>query len=193
MIDLHVHSTASDGSHSPAEIVRLASAMRLKAVALTDHDTVAGLEEFMNTAPEFPGVELIPGIELAAMEEQEARQNCHIVGLFLNEISDRMRRLLEDVMRWRDERNQRMVAKINDLGMPLTLDDVKRCAGGDVIGRPHIALAMIEKGYVSSLPSAFERFLASGKPGYDGRKLPGCSEAIAAIHSCGGIAIWAHP
>ncbi|MBO7741671.1 MAG: PHP domain-containing protein [Victivallales bacterium] len=193
MIDLHVHSTASDGSHTPEELVSLAAAIRLKAIALTDHDTADGLKAFLAQAESHPEIELIPGIELAALEDQEAHQNLHIVGLYLKELSPRMERLLTQVVSWRHERNLRMIEKISALGMPITLEDVQRYAGGMVIGRPHIACAMVEKGYVSSLAGAFERFLASGKPGYEGRRVPSCSEAIAAIHSCGGVAIWAHP
>ncbi len=191
MIDLHSHSTASDGSYSPSQLVELALKLKLTALALTDHDTLDGIEEFMQAAS---GTNLlaIPGIELAA-RDPETKQGYHIVGLNLRRPSERMNNLLSDVIRWRYERNIGTIARLNGLGFPLTLEEVQKFSGGGVLGRPHIALALVEKGYVSEFQSAFDRLLATGKPGYVSRQLPTPAQAISVIHDMGGLAIWAHP
>ncbi len=193
MIDLHSHSTASDGSFTPTELLRLASEKRLKALALTDHDTVDGLEEFMRAAPQFPRVEAVPGIELAACDDINPNHSFHIVGLYLGGDDSVLRELLADVIRWRQERNLAIVERLRSAGVPITVDLVRECAGHGVIGRPHIALALVKCGFANDVQNAFDRWIATGKPGYVRRRLPTPAEAIAAIHSMGGVAIWAHP
>ena len=193
MIDLHCHSTASDGSAAPAELLKLAAEKKLRALALTDHDTIGGLEEFMRAAAEYPQIEAIPGIELAACDDINPNHSFHIVGLYLGGKDDTLQELLRDVIRWRHERNLAIVDRLRCAGVPITLEMVQECAGDGVIGRPHIALALIKCGYAFDVQNAFDRWIATGKPGYVRRRLPTPAEAIAAIHSMGGVAIWAHP
>ena len=192
MIDLHCHSTASDGSLTPTQLLQAAAKIQLKALALTDHDTLDGLPEFLNAARSFD-VEAVPGIELAACEPNNRARNYHILGLFLDGDDARMRSLLADVIRWRNERNLEILKKLKALGYAITMEDALAQCGGEVLGRPHIASALAAKGYVKDVRDAFERLLASGKPGYASRQLPTPGAAIAAIHSMGGLAIWAHP
>ena len=192
MIDLHCHSTASDGSLSPTQLLQAGQRLGLKALALTDHDTLAGLAEF-NQAARNMVIEAIPGIELAACEENDRNRSYHIVGLYLTGDDMRMRALLEDVIRWRQERNEQIIQRLNELGYEVTLMDAIAQSGGDVIGRPHIASALVAKGYLSDVQKGFERLLASGKPAYIRRQVPTPASAISAIHSMGGLAIWAHP
>lgn len=192
MIDLHCHSRASDGSQTPGEVVALAVKSGLKAIALTDHDTTDGLREFLEAGRNAP-VECVPGIELASRVPDEYN-GYHIVGLFLDETpSEEMNALLASCIRWRDERNQMILERLNGLGYEISREEVQELAGGEVIGRPHIALALVRRGVVSSVAGAFERFLASGKAAYVRRQEPTPEEAISAIHSMGGVAIWAHP
>ena len=192
LIDLHCHSTASDGSLSPTKLLQEAQRLRLKALALTDHDTLDGLGEFLQASREGE-VEAIPGIELAACEENDRNRSYHIVGLYLTGDDMRMRALLEDVIRWRQERNEQIIQRLNELGYEVTLKDALAQSAGDVIGRPHIASALVARGYIPDVQKGFERLLASGKPAYIHRQVPTPAAAIAAIHSMGGVAIWAHP
>ena len=191
MIDLHCHSTASDGSLTPAQIVALAEKIGLKAVALTDHDTLAGLDEFLK-AGEGASVECIPGIELAA-QNAGTYFGYHIVGLFLQKESAEMKQLLADCVHWREERNQAILGKLAEMGVGIPMEELHHLAQGEVIGRPHIASALVKHGVVPDSQAAFERFLGSGKSAYVQRRLPTPEVAIAAIHSMGGVAIWAHP
>ena len=191
MIDLHCHSTASDGSCSPAQIVAQAEKLGLKAVALTDHDTLAGLAEFRK-AGEGSSVECIPGIELAS-QNAGTYFGYHIVGLFLQEESAEMTRLLADCVRWREERNLAILQKLSEMGVTISLGELKNFAQGEVVGRPHIAAALVKHGVVPDFQAAFERFLGSGKSAYVQRRLSTPEAAVAAIHSMGGVAIWAHP
>lgn len=192
MIDLHCHSTASDGSLTPRQLLETAARCSITALALTDHDTLDGVEEFLQAGRESP-VEAIAGIELAACEAENHNRSYHIVGLFLNGDDSRMRTLLAEVIQWRNERNLKILDALNHLGYELTLEEVLVQCGGAVMGRPHIAAALVAKGYVKDCQAAFDRLLASGKPGYVHRQLPTPAAAISAIHSMGGVAIWAHP
>lgn len=192
MIDLHCHSTASDGSLTPRQLLQAATRRSLKALALTDHDTLDGLAEFLQAGREFP-VEAIGGIELAACDADNHNRSYHIVGLFLNGDGSRMKALLAEVIRWRDERNLKMLEVLRGLGLELTMEEVLAQCGGTVLGRPHFAAALVARGHVKDCQAAFERLLASGKPGYVRRRLPTPEAAIGAIHSMGGVAIWAHP
>lgn len=192
MIDLHCHSTASDGSFSASELIAEAERIHLKALALTDHDTTNGLAEFIRAGRESP-VEAIPGIELAACDADNPNLNIHIVGLFVSHDAPQLQRLIDDVISWRTQRNLAMIEKLSAMGLPVTLAKVRAVAGNAVIGRPHIAQVLIEAGHARDTQNAFDRFLASGKPGYVWRRLPTPAQAIMAIHSAGGIAVWAHP
>lgn len=188
IIDLHTHSTASDGSMSPAELVRHAKASGLAAIALTDHDTVDGIEEAIEEGENI-GIEVLPGIEIGV----DFRREMHILGYFKDKnymnIADKISFLKKN----REERNNKTIKKLNEMGVYITIDDVQKKAKGNIVGRPHIAEAMVEKGYAGSITDAFTRYLAYGKPAYFKKeKLTPC-EGIEEITRAGGIPVLAHP
>lgn len=142
MIDLHCHSTASDGTCSPSELITLARNARLSAVALTDHDTTCGLTEFLSTAKEqnFDG---IAGIELAGRNQHQ--QSFHILGLLIQPDHPELLAMTRQILCWRNERNRAIIAKMNQLGFAISLAEIEECCEGEVLGRPHIAQALIRK------------------------------------------------
>jgi predicted metal-dependent phosphoesterase TrpH len=189
IIDLHVHTTASDGSLTPREVVRRAKALGLKAIAVTDHDTVAGVEEALEEGI-LCGLEVIPGIEISV---DVTKGTCHLLGYFIDyKDKDLLKRLLF-IQRAREERNLKMLQKLKALGIDLTLEEVKAQAKDGQICRPHFALAMIKKGYVSSVDEAFERFLKKGGPAYVEKFRLSPEEAIRMILLSKGIPVLAHP
>ncbi len=188
MIDLHTHSTASDGAMTPVELVHHAKAVGLAAIALTDHDGVGGVAEALAEGERI-GLEVVPGIELSAQSDTE----CHIVGLYIDTTERRLLDALDYIRSERRKRNLRYVARLAELGMPVTLDEAMAEAGGDLIGRAHFAKAMVNHGYVASVREAFDEWLASGRPAYMSNELPiTAREAIELIHGAGGVAIAAH-
>ncbi|MBN2642403.1 MAG: PHP domain-containing protein [Victivallales bacterium] len=188
-IDLHVHSHASDGTDTPSELIAKASELGLTALALTDHDTISGVEEFLAAAAG-TGVEAVPGVEVSTCV---SGREIHIVGLFVNHTDPHLTSFLEKIRSDRNERNDSMLRKLNSLGYKISLEELQEKAGGESIGRPHIASVLIEKGYFKDNAEAFERCLRRGRPGYSRRELPSPEESIKRIHHAGGIAIWAHP
>jgi len=189
LIDLHVHSTASDGSYAPGEVVRLAKEAGLKAVALTDHDTVDGLDEAL-AAGEALRLEVIPGVEISA---RFAGDSMHIVGLFIEHHDGKLNGRLEVLKQARAERNPKIVAKLNALGLKVSMADVVRLSGGGQIGRPHIARALLEAGYVRSVQEAFDTYLRNGGPAYVEKFRFPPAEAIAMIREAKGVPILSHP
>jgi predicted metal-dependent phosphoesterase TrpH len=159
-IDLHTHSTASDGSYSPGELIRHAKEKGLSAVALTDHDTVEGIEEALKIGAEV-GIEVIPGVEISV----DYKPEMHILGYFLGDYKNALS-ILERLIENRNERNPKIISKLNDLGYDITMDEVKNEAKGKVVARPHVAKVLVKKGYVKSTDAAFERLLGFGKPAY---------------------------
>lgn len=188
-VDLHIHSTASDGTNSPAHIIELAMELELSAIALTDHDTVSGLEEFIAAAAA-RGIEVVPGVEIST---SISGREIHILGLFIDYRNPELTAFLEKIRIDRNQRNENMIMKLRSLGYDITLEELKDKAGGESVGRPHLAALLIEKGYFKDNKEAFERCLRRGGPGYCHRQLPSPSDSIAQIHNAGGIAIWAHP
>ncbi|HUK56280.1 MAG TPA: PHP domain-containing protein [Nitrospiria bacterium] len=188
-IDLHTHSTASDGSFTPVELIRYAATKRLRALALTDHDCVDGVDEAAAEGARL-GIEVIPAVELSA---DHPDGTMHILGFFVDRRNEgfggRLRRLQEA----RRERNPKIVQKLQALGLKITYDEVVAASGGGQVGRPHFAKVLIQKGYVSSTPEAFERYLKKGAPGYVEKFRFSPQDAIAAIHEAGGVAVLAHP
>lgn len=187
-VDLHVHSTASDGSRAPAAVVEEAKRVGLAAIALTDHDTVAGIAE-ATAAGAAHGLRVVPGVELSAVEGDT---ETHILGLHLADTRDLESRLvvLRDMRRSRAER---MVARLNELGVRIALEAVFEQAAGGAVGRPHIARAMIAEGWAVDFRDAFDRYLGNGKPAFVPKdKLP-VVDAIQLIHQAGGLAVLAHP
>ncbi|NLV16506.1 MAG: PHP domain-containing protein [Syntrophomonadaceae bacterium] len=189
--DLHVHTTASDGIVSPIGVVRRAIDLKLEGIAVTDHDTVAGISpatEYINN--EGLELDLIPGIELSIDFEQE---EVHILGYF---IDYRNPKLLEKLILFQEARTQRavkIVEKLNQMGLKVDYDRVREMAIGGLIGRPHIAQVLVEKGYASTIKEAFRKYIGRGSPAYYPRYklLPG--ESIKLIKECGGISVLAHP
>lgn len=191
MIDLHCHSTASDGTLSPTEIIAEAQRKNLRAIALTDHDTVDGIDEFLAAAAN-TGLLAIPGIELASRNEGGA--NFHIIGLFVDHKSLALQDALREILRWRNERNLRIVENLRRLNVEVTMEEVAAIAGNPAtVGRPHFAECLVRKGYVSNSRHAFAKYLDRSKPGYSPRQVPTPERCIEIIHQAGGLAIWAHP
>lgn len=187
MIDLHTHSTASDGDLSPRELILLAVKRNLKAIAVTDHDTLSGLDEAELTAEE-TGIRFIPGIEL---EAPFSFGEFHILGLNLvnrAKIEDR----IEALKLKRKNRNLSILRKMNDSGIEAKYEDIGKYAKG-LIGRPHFAKYLIERGIVSSLQEAFDRFLGKGQPFYIPKDTLPIDEIVDIIKEGGGRAVIAHP
>ncbi|HEX8342511.1 MAG TPA: PHP domain-containing protein [Tepidisphaeraceae bacterium] len=190
LADLHCHSTASDGTLSPAALVEAAAAAGVRALALTDHDTVAGVAEAATAAGQL-GIDFIPGIEISA--EYPAPGTLHILGYGIDPRSENLTNLTATLRDGRDTRNPRIVAKLGEIGVAITMDEVQAAAGGDVIGRPHIAAVLLRKGYVSSIKQAFDKYLAQGAPAYFDKERLSPKRALAEIHAAGGVAVLAHP
>ncbi|MBQ7177009.1 MAG: PHP domain-containing protein [Victivallales bacterium] len=186
MIDLHCHTTASDGVTPPGELPRLAESQGLSAVAITDHDTIDGVQDFLDAAC----IDVIPGIELSAQGPNG--ENIHLVGLFIDHTAAPLLETLETLRRWRDERNMRLLRNIIDTGVDITFEEVSALSDG-VIGRPHIADVLINKGYCKDSQDAFRRYLGERAPTYVQKEALPYGKAIEVIHASGGLAIWAHP
>jgi 3',5'-nucleoside bisphosphate phosphatase len=187
-IDLHTHSTASDGARAPAEVARAAKAAGLSAFALTDHDTIAGLAD-ARAAASLVGIRLINGVELSAVEGDS---ETHVLGLHLSEFGELEHRLVE-LREMRLTRAVRIVERLNALQIPITMDSVLRQAAGGAVGRPHVARAMIAGGWALDFREAFEKYLGNGRPAYVAKDRLGIPDAIGLIHRAGGLAVLAHP
>lgn len=187
-VDLHMHSTASDGALAPADVVRAAAAANLAAIALTDHDTVAGVAD-ARLEGERLGVRVIPGVELSATENG---QETHLLGLHLANVEELDRHLAE-FRHARRTRAEHMVERLNSVGIPITMASIEAQAAGGAIGRPHVARALVLGGWVADHRDAFDRYLGAGRPGYVGKPRLEIAEAIRLIHDAGGLAVLAHP
>jgi predicted metal-dependent phosphoesterase TrpH len=188
LVDLHTHSTASDGSLSPQELVRYAKKKGAAAISLTDHDTVEGLEEAL-TAGQEQDLEVIPGLEISA---QYKGGTMHILGYYIDPSDLDLNRELSRLQQARKERNPKIVEKLQALGIPITFDQVKALAKGQV-GRPHIARVLFELGAVSSSKEAFQKYLTKGALAYVEKFRFSPQESISLIHRAGGIPVLAHP
>ena len=188
-IDLHVHSTASDGTFSPSELIDMAEKLDLAAIALTDHDTVSGLAEFLKRA-ETSSVNAVPGVEVAVSWNY---REPHILGLWVRDDCPELNSLLEEIRDNRHKRNDKIIEKLAENGYNITVDEIKEIGKGESIGRPHIAATLVKKGYFKTVKDVFSSCLARGGTGYVGRVLPDPKTAIEAIHKAGGMAFWAHP
>ncbi|MCC6614733.1 MAG: PHP domain-containing protein [Anaerolineae bacterium] len=187
-IDLHLHTNASDGQHTPTELIDIVRQHRLDVIAITDHDTTAGIAEAQAAADGYPQV--LPGIELSAEDEQG---DVHVLGYLIDPANAAFQDKLAHFRTERLERGQRIVQKLVELGMPVTWDRVMAIAGDAAIGRPHVARAMVEAGYVESVRDAFDRYLYNGGPAYVARYRLSPEEAIQFIHGASGVAVLAHP
>lgn len=188
--DLHCHSTASDGTLSPRDVVKLAHQNGISAMALTDHDTIAGIDDAAAAAADL-AIDFIPGIEISA--EFPHPGTLHILGYGIDPKSKSLHELTQTLLAGRDNRNPKIIAKLQELGISITMQEVEAKAQGDVIGRPHIAAVMMEKGYVSSIKNAFNEYLAPGGKAYFDKERLTPRQAISMIRDAGGIAVIAHP
>lgn len=188
-VDLHTHSTASDGSEKPADLVQLAVDRGLSALALTDHDTLEGLADAREAASDLP-IELIPGTELSLRHEGGGM---HLVVLWLEPERGPLQVSLRALQEGRGSRNEIMVARLNELGMEISLDEVLEESGGGSVGRPHIAAVLVRKGYAESIQEAFDLWLSAGRPAYASRTRLQPEEAIPLARESGAVPILAHP
>jgi len=188
-VDLHVHTTASDGVMSPSELVRYAKAKGLQAVAITDHDTIEGLEEGLSEGQKI-GFEVIPGIEISA---EHSPGSMHLLGFLIDIHHPLLNERLGYLQKARAERNPKIVEKLNRLGIGLGYEEVLKVSGGGQVGRPHFAQVLLEKNYVSTFQEAFDRFLKKGAPAYVDKFRFTVKEAIHFINEAKGVAVLAHP
>lgn len=187
--DLHIHTTASDGLMSPKEVVRWASVKRLTAIGITDHDTVNGISLAEEVSSEYK-VEIVPGIELSTLYEEE---EIHILGYYIDYKAAWFLETLEKIQNSRYKRAENIVSKLNGLGVDITMEKVKSIADNGAVGRPHIARAMIDKGYISNIKEAFKSYIGKDCPAYVERYKLSSGEAIDIIKQLGGISVIAHP
>ena len=189
-VDLHCHSTASDGTLSPTAVVRLAMERNLSALALTDHDTIAGVAEAAAEAGRV-GIDFVPGIEVSA--EYPHPGTMHLLGYGVDPQNPTLASLTDKLLAGRDDRNPRIIAKLQALNISITMPEVEAEAGGKVIGRPHIAAILVRKGYVTSIKHAFDKYLAPGGLAYYDKERLSPKKAIGMILECGGLPVLAHP
>jgi len=188
-IDLHLHTTHSDGSCSTAEVMAFAKQAGLTALAITDHDIVDGIPEATAIGKEL-GIEVVPGVEISS---RLGESELHILGYFLNWTDPLLAQRLSTLRDSRHLRNPKIVQRLNELGIPITYEEVRALAGTESVGRPHIARLLMEKKFVTSAKEAFDRYLANGRPAFVDRELPEPAEAVRWIREAGGVPVLAHP
>jgi len=194
LIDLHVHSTASDGSLSPRQILDLAQKKGIKAIALTDHDTIAGVKDLFNhTCPS--AVDFISGVEISCSPSGPFKRlgSVHMLGYGFSVYDRQLNQVLERAVSEREKRNPRIIQKLQGLGMDISMEEVQARFGADQTGRPHIAELMKEKGIVASFKEAFDLYLGKNKPAYVDKYKVCCEDAIRIIRDAGGLPVLAHP
>lgn len=189
MIDLHVHTKASDGEKTPTELIDLAINKNIKAIAITDHDTVDGIEEVVNYSKN-KNILVIPGIELEAATR---KGQMHILGLFIDNNNDEFRKKLLDIKQARENRNSKIIEELNKMGFEITLEELKMVSGGKTIGKPHFAKVFLSKGYIKTKSEMFDNYF--NKPPLSNFKKASYTpqEVIKMIKEANGIAILAHP
>ena len=188
-IDLHVHTTASDGTDLPTELVRKAAALGISVLAITDHDTVSGIEE-ARLAGEQYGVEVIGGCEIAV---QSDFGELHILGLFASPENPKLLQYLDVQRERRMTRNLEILGKLNRMGIPLLYEEVLQYTRGQVCGRPHIACALVGSGFAGSVTEAFARFVGEHGAAYSPRVLDSPEVGIQTLLDCGTLPVFAHP
>lgn len=193
-IDLHVHSTASDGSFTPAELLDMALEARLGAIAITDHDSIAGAREALLTGIP-PGLGFLTGVEVSAEPPPSygGPGSLHILGYGLRLDDPDLNRVLEKLQNARHDRTPKILRRLAAMGIPVTLEEVMALAADGQPGRPHIAKLLVAKGVVPDIDAAFDRYLGNGRPAYVDKFRIAASEAIAMINAAGGIPVLAHP
>ena len=189
MIDLHVHTTASDGQYTPTQIIEKASDKNIGVIAVTDHDTVAGIQEGAAAAKEH-GITFVPGVELNI---SYPTGEFHLLGLGFKHISPSLTEILDNLVKNRELRNVQIIEKMREAGVDITLDEMRTDFPDTVLGRPHFAAELVKKKVVKTRQQAFDRFLAKGRPWYVARVGSNLDEAIVAIKESGGVPVIAHP
>jgi predicted metal-dependent phosphoesterase TrpH len=193
-IDLHIHTTASDGTFTPEQVISHAHQLKLKAIAITDHDTVAGSKEALrNGIP--PSLGFLTGVEISSTPPPfyPASGSFHLLGYSIRLDDPKLNRTLEKLQQARKNRNPAIITRLNELGISITLDEVRKEAGEGQLGRPHIAQLMVKKRVVASIDAAFDQFLGTGKPAYVDKQRIECFKAIEIILAAGGVPVLAHP
>ena len=189
MIDLHVHTTASDGQYTPSQIIQKAAEKQIKVIAITDHDTIAGIEEAISEGEKL-GVKVVPGIEINI---SFPTGEFHLLGHGITKPSDSLKSIVENVLKNRTERNALIIEKMNADGVPLTMEELSADFPDTVIGRPHFAAELVKYKVVKTRQQAFDQYLARGRKWYVPRVCTNLDEAIVAIRESGGVPVIAHP
>ena len=193
-IDLHIHSTASDGTSTPSEIITMAQEFGLGAIAITDHDTLAGSKEAHGlTIP--ATIELVTGVEISAkpIAPFDFVSSYHILGYFIRLDDPVLNQTLDELQQIRRTRNQKILQRLNSMGIMITMEDIRKGVDSGEVGRPHIATALLEKNIVHSINEAFDQYLGQGKPAYVDKQRLSCRKAIRIISDAGGVPVLAHP
>ncbi len=188
--DLHLHTTASDGRLSPAEIVKRAANDGVEIIAITDHDTVNGVESALNAARNYPSLKVIPGVEI---NTDVPHGEVHVLGFFIDHTQPWFQQRLEMLRQSRLVRARRMLEKLEGLGMPLEWQQIEKISAGGAVGRPHVALALVERGYVPNIREAFDRYIGREGPAYVEREKIKPTEAVEIVVKAGGLPALAHP
>ena len=189
-VDLHIHSTASDGRYSPQEIIGKAAGLGLETIALADHDSIDGIAPALEEVRKLKRLQFIPGVEVST---DVPNGEVHVLGYFIDYTSEELAAALARFRHSREGRAQGMIDRLKELGINLSWERVREIAGAGAIGRPHIAQAMLEKGYINSIKEAFDRYIARDGPAYVEREKMTPVEAVQLVLRSRGIAVMAHP
>ena len=189
-IDLHIHTTVSDGAHTPEEVVALAHERGLRVMSITDHDNVAGVAPAIEAARSVGGLEIIPGIEISA---DAGDIEIHILGYYVDVADVRLSETMAASRAARVDRAREIIARLGELGIAVSWERVAALSGGDTVGRVHLALALQEAGYVETVSEAFDRYLADDRPAFVPRPKLAPPAALDLIRGAGGIPVLAHP
>ena len=189
-VDLHIHTTASDGRLSPEEIVHVAAEQGLSVIAITDHDSLAGIEPALLAAESVPSLRVIPGVEI---NTDIPNGEIHILGYFIDNRDEKLNQALQKLRSAREARALKMIARLGELGIDIAWNRVMELAGGASVGRPHIAQAMLEGGYISSFREAFTKYIGRLGPAYVERERLSPQEAVKLIANARGLPLLAHP
>lgn len=192
MIDLQMHSSFSDGSMTPVELVLEAKGLGLTAIALTDHDTIDGVPQFMEAGSKYQ-LTTVPGVEISIDTKLPNNGHMHMLGLFIDPHSGDLKNTLNHLLTERNLRAQKIIDRLNELDVDITMEELSEEAGEGSIGRPHVAKILVRKGVVPNIQKAFDVYLAKGKPAYMDKVKLGEEDAIKMIKDAGGLAIMAHP